>query len=97
MPKDAMFSMKLEENLHEAFMAEANAANRPASQIVREMMRNFIKRQHDDRKYEDFLRQKVETARLSVEADTGRSHDEVEADFAARREALLKVAGTAKV
>ena len=93
MSKQAMFSLKLEAELHEAFMAEAEAAHRPASQIVREMMRDFIRRQRDKKAYDAYLHQKVETARASVEADRGRSHDEVEADFAARRAALLATTG----
>ncbi len=89
MPKEAMFSMKLEEELRAAFMAEASATHRPASQIVRDMMRDFVKRQQDARKYEDFLQQKVKAARVSLKADKGRTHDDMEAEFAARREALL--------
>ncbi len=96
MPKQAMFSMKLEAELHEAFMAEAEAAHRPASQIVRDFMRDFIKRRREAQEYEDYLRQKVAAARKSVDAGVGRSHEDVEADFAARREALLAVTGHSK-
>ena len=45
MPKEAVFTMKLEPELREAFMAEAEASDRPASQVVRELMREFVARQ----------------------------------------------------
>ncbi len=52
MSKDAMFTMKLEAELRDSFM-EAAAFDRPASQIVREFMRDFVEarrrgREHDD-------------------------------------------------
>jgi hypothetical protein len=37
------------------------------------------------REYDDYLRQKVEAGRASMRAGRGRSNDEVEAEFAARR------------
>ena len=39
MSKEAVFTMKLEPELRAAFMAEAEALDRPASQVVRELMR----------------------------------------------------------
>jgi predicted transcriptional regulator len=90
MLKEAVFTMKLEPELREAFMAEAEASHRPASQIVREMMRGFVQRQREAREYDAFLRSKVDTARLSMRADIGRSNEEVEAKFAARRAELLR-------
>ena len=81
--------LKLELELRAEFMAAAETAHRPASQILRELMRDFVRRQHEQEEYDEFLRQKVEKARLSVSADRGRSNDEVEADFAARRAQLL--------
>jgi len=85
MPKEAVFTMKLEPDLRAEFMAAAETAHRPASQILRELMREFVRRQHDQQEYEEFLRQKVDKARLSVAAGRGRSNEEVEAEFAARR------------
>lgn len=85
MPKEAVFTMKLEPELRDEFMAEAEAAHRPASQVVRELMREFVQRQREAREYEEFLRQKVDVARSSMRAGLGRSNDEVEAEFAARR------------
>lgn len=39
------FTIKLDSDLRDAFIAEAEASHRPASQVVREPMREFIERQ----------------------------------------------------
>lgn len=85
MPKEAVFTMKLEPELRAEFMAAAAADDRPASQIVRELMRDYIARQQQARDYDSYLRRKVEIARVSVRAGRGRSNDAVEAEFAKRR------------
>lgn len=92
MSKEAVFTMKLEPQLREAFMAEAEAAHRPASQILRELMREFVQRQREAREYEDFVRAKVSVARAQVQAGDTLSAEAVEAQFAARREALRRQA-----
>lgn len=85
MSKDAVFTMKLEPELRDEFMAEAEAAHRPASQVLRELMRGFVLRQRQARDYETFMQGKVKTARVSVQAKRGRANDDVENEFAARR------------
>ena len=90
MPKQAVFTMKLEPELRADFMAEAEAAHRPASQVLRELMREFIQRQREAREYDEFLRRKVEAGRASMHGGQGRSNDEVEAEFAARRANVAK-------
>lgn len=90
MSKEAVFTMKLELELRDAFMAEAEAADRPASQIVRELMRDFVEKRQEERSYVDFYRRKVEKARRSIEAGRGRSDEEVKADFALRVAGLRK-------
>ena len=85
MPKEAVFTMKLEPELRADFMAEAEAAHRPASQVLRELMRDFIKRQREEREYDEFLSRKVDASRVSTRAGVSYSNDEVERMFAARR------------
>jgi len=50
--KEAVFTLKLEADLRDAFMAEAEASHRPASQIVRDLMREFVRKQQEERDYE---------------------------------------------
>jgi hypothetical protein len=84
MAKDAVFHLKLEPELLEEFMAAAQAVHRPASQVRRELMGDFI-RQQQTREHDEFVQLKVAVARASVEAGCGRYNDDVETEFAARR------------
>lgn len=88
MSKEAVFTMKLEPELRAAFMAEAAAAHRPASQVMRELMREFIQRQREARGYEVFLEDKVALARLQASAGKVSSAEAVEARAAERRAQL---------
>ncbi len=92
MSKNAVFTMKVEPELRAEFMAAAVAADRPASQILREMMRDYIRQQQEASEYEAFLRAKVSAARKSVEAGRGRSDADVEAEFSERRDRVLRSA-----
>jgi predicted transcriptional regulator len=85
MAKEAVFTMKLEAELRDEFMAAAEAAHRPASQVMRELMRDFIQQQQQAREYEAFVREKVEAGRASMRAGRVRSDEEVRAEFASRR------------
>lgn len=90
MSKEAVFTMKLEPQLRADFVAEAQAAHRPASQVVRDLMREYVQRQRESREYDEFLARKVEAGRASMRAGIGKSNDEVEALFAARRKAVTE-------
>jgi ribosomal protein S1 len=81
MSKEAVFTMKLEPELRDAFMAEALASHRPASQVMRELMRDFVQHQREAREYGDFLRAKVDQAREQVRAGNLAGGDEVEARY----------------
>ena len=85
MSKEAVFTMKLEPELRDQFIAEAQATHRPASQVVRELMREFIQHQRQAREYDEFLQRKVDAARASLRAGDGRPNEDIEARFAARR------------
>lgn len=85
MSKDAVFTLKLEPELRDAFMAEAEASHRPASQVVRELMREFVDRRREQRDYESFLKQTVAASLQSLEPEGGIPDEQVEAEFAARR------------
>lgn len=95
MSKEAVFTMKLEPELRDAFMAEAEASHRPASQVVRELMREFVERQRQAREYDAFLRAKVDAARAQIASGQVASSTEVEGRFAARRAALRAKSGGA--
>ena len=95
MTKEAVFTMKLEPELRDEFMAEALASHRPASQILRELMREFVQRQREAREYDLFLHNKVAEARAQVRAGDYASAEGVEVRAAQRRKRLAGKAGGA--
>lgn len=95
MSTKAVFTIKLEPELREAFAAEAAAADRPAAQVIRELMRDYISRRQQEREYDEFLRRKVEIARAQRDAGLHFSQEEVEAEAAVRQAELLRQADEA--
>jgi hypothetical protein len=95
MPKEAMFTLKLEAELRDQFMAEAAATHRPASQLVREFMRDFVKRQRDGREHDVWFRNEVEASvREADDPRVERIHnDDVVADWRRQRADLAARAG----
>ena len=90
MTTKAVFTMKLEPELRDTFMAEAAADHRPAAQVVRELMRGYIEQRRQAREYDAYLRRKVEVARADKAAGHGFSNEDIEAEFSAARDELLR-------
>ena len=95
MSKEAVFTMKLEPELRDQLMSEAALEDRSASQIVRELMRDYISQRKHAREYDEFLRHKVERARVSMRAGKGMPQEQLEAEAALRRAELLRRADEA--
>lgn len=83
--KEAVFTMKLEPKLRSEFMELAASEDRPASQIMRELMRNYIEQRRQLREYQDYLSAKVDRGRASILEGRGLPNNEVEAAMAAHR------------
>ena len=89
MGKEAVFTMKLEPELRDALMADAAEVDRPASQIVRELIRDYLlRREEEKRSYNEFLRRKVELSRASIAAGRGYANCEVNARMKKRLKEL---------
>lgn len=95
MPKEAMFTLKLEADLRDQFVAEAEAAHRPASQLVREFMRDFVRRQREAREHEAWFRAEVgQGMREAANPQVRRiPHGEVASNWRRQRAGLVKRAG----
>ena len=91
MAKESVFTLKLEEDLRDAFMAEAAAMDRPASQLVREFMRDFVRVRREEREHDTWFRAEVEKA-LKDKRPTI-PDEEVEKRFARRRANAVRKAG----
>ena len=63
MAKRAVFTMKLERELKDEFVQATYQAKRYASAVVRELMREYIRRQEDEAYYRDYIRRRVLAAR----------------------------------
>lgn len=103
MPKEAVSTTKVEPESGAEFMAEAPAAHRPPSQLMRELMREFVQRQREAREYEGFLRHKVGAARSSMRAVPGGPKKRLKPNFphgvrmqGTRREDYLDAGGRAR-
>jgi hypothetical protein len=90
MTTKAVFVMKLEPELRDAFMAEAAADDRPAAQVVRQLMRDYIEQRRHAREYDAYLRRKVEVARADKAAGRGYSNEDIEAEFSAAGDELQR-------
>lgn len=90
MSKEAVFTMKLEPELRARFLAEAAREDRPASQVVRELMREYIAQRREAKAYHDYLGHKVAIARTQKAAGQFVSNDEVEAKAKIRRKEWLR-------
>ena len=89
MPKEAVFTIKLEPELRDAFMADAAELDRPASQIMRELMKDYLRKREEEKSgYLEFVRRKVEKSRASIAAARWYTDDEVNARMEKRLEEL---------
>ncbi len=91
MIKAAMFTLKLEPELRDQFMAEAAASHQPASQLVREFMRSYIAEQQAARDHDAWFRAEVEQALREADdpATVFVPHEEVKAEWQRRRAMLV--------
>lgn len=82
---EATLIIRVEGDLKAAFTSAAKAADRTASQLLRDFMRDYVRRQAEQADYDAWLRQKVEAGRAAAQEGRVKSSEEVEAYFAQRR------------
>ncbi len=75
MAKEAVFTVKLEAELRDAFLAEAASVHRPASQLVRDFMREYIENRRAAREHDEWFRAEVHKA--LADPRPGVAHDVV--------------------
>jgi predicted transcriptional regulator len=92
MPKEAMFTLKLEAELRDQFMAAAEAVHRPASQLVREFMRDFVKQQQEACEHDAWFRAEVEQGMREADDPTVTRipHEKVAENWRRQRAELVK-------
>ena len=89
MADDPTLTLTLDPDLLDSFVAEADAAMRPADDVLRDLVRAFVERQHASRgaEIDRALREADDPDTVFV------SHEEVEADWLRQREALVRHIG----
>jgi len=87
--REATFTFRVDETLKSEFTTAAKASDRTGAQLLRDFMREFIKKEQEAAEYDQWLRQKVEAGR--AEAAQGRviSAEDVEAEAAKWRKDIL--------
>lgn len=92
MTKDAVFTVKVESDLRAAFIAEAEAVHRPAAQLVRDYMRDFIAQRQAEREHDAWFRAQVEEGvRQADDATVARiPHEQIADDWQRQRATLVE-------
>jgi predicted transcriptional regulator len=85
------FTVELDPKLRDAFLAEAEALDRPATQLVRD----FVRQRREARGHDAWFRAEVEQALREVDDPAGRRipHEAVRSSWQRKRKELIARAG----
>lgn len=89
MPKSTVV-VRVDEELKSAFADAAKAADRTASQLLRDFMRDFVKSRAEAAEHDAWFRRKVADGIADARAGRVNSSEDVESHFAERRAATLR-------
>lgn len=87
--REATFTFRVDETLKSEFTTAAKASDRTGAQLLRDFMREFIKKEQEEAEYDAWYRQQVEIARFAVKEGRTISAEEVEAEAAEWRKSVL--------
>ncbi|HEJ7042319.1 MAG: hypothetical protein E6093_21065 [Serratia liquefaciens] len=82
---ESIVVIRVDDELKIAFASAAKAADRTASQLLRDFMRDFVSRQSQQKEYEQWLQEKVDLSRKALQEGRVVDNEDVEAYFAERR------------
>ncbi|MEI6722901.1 MAG: hypothetical protein WCO67_19230 [Betaproteobacteria bacterium] len=83
---DATFTFRVDESLKDEFSSAAKARDRTGAQLLRDFMRDFVKQQQESAEHEAWFRRQVQVGLDSANAGRLVAAEDVEAEFAARRD-----------
>ncbi|HDR9174325.1 hypothetical protein VI03_25435 [Burkholderia vietnamiensis] len=93
---EATFTFRVDDVLKNEFSAAARAHDRTGAQLLRDFMRDYVKRQQEAAEHEAWLRGKVERSRASANAGNLVPAADVDSKFAERRAATRRRLESAK-
>ena len=82
----ATFTFRVEEELKESFTTAAKARDRTGAQLLRDFMRDFVKKQQEAADHDLWFRRQVQEGLDSANSGNLVAAEDVEAEFAKRRE-----------
>ena len=83
---EATFTFRVDESLKDEFSSAAKARDRTGAQLLRDFMRDFVKQQQESAEHEAWFRRQVQVGLDSANAGRLVAAEDVEAEFAARRD-----------
>ena len=92
---EATFTFRVEETLKNEFASACRAADRTGAQLLRDYMRDFVRRQHEAAAQDAWFRDEVSRGVEAANAGDVVSAEEVEAEAAAWRAEIRRHAPTA--
>ena len=87
---DATFTFRVDDDLKKQFAMAAKERDRTGAQLLRDFMREFVRQQHNAAEHEAWFRGQVQSGLDSANAGRLTPDYQVEARFAARREATRR-------
>ena len=82
---EATFTFRVDETLKNEFATAAKSRDRTGAQLLRDFMRDFVRRQQKAAEHDAWFRRQVQAGLDSAEAGRLLPSDEIEAEFTARR------------
>ena len=83
---EATFTFRVDERLKDEFSSAAKARDRTGAQLLRDFMRDFVKQQQEAAEHDAWFRRQVQVGLDSANAGRLVAADDVEAEFATRRD-----------
>lgn len=84
---ETTFTFRVDENLKAQFSAAARDRDRTGAQLLRDFMRDFVRQQEEARQHDNWFRGQVEAGLRAADSGQLLPATEVDARFAAKREA----------
>jgi predicted transcriptional regulator len=85
-----VLTIRVDPDLKRAFTLAAEAHNRTEEELLQEFMQDYIETQRTDSEYEAWFRRQVQIGIDAADAGDLIPGEEVEAEFAALREAAMR-------
>ena len=83
---ESTFTFRVDVGLKDEFSTAAKSRDRTGAQLLRDFMRDFVKQQQDAAEHDVWFHRQVQIGLDSANAGRLVSNEEVESEFAARRD-----------